>query len=232
MMYCAFANQSLKSVTLSASATVAMTLVNRPVDRQVGLDDTAVFRLDVRNDGDGLDFYDVDVSLSVAEGTGPFDWESLPPDSFVYADPAEQVAVYFAVRAPSLNEDTAVWVYYTVSSGVDASVSETDSVMLYWTITDVPGGGSSLPGAFVLSQNYPNPFNPTTTIGFNLPTSSEVRLEVFDILGRVVESRDLGVYPSGEGRFEFDGSGLSSGVYFYRLTTESATQTRKMMLVK
>gem|GEM_PF-628600 len=225
-------NQSLKSVTLSASATVAMTIVNKPVDRQVEVDDTATFRIDVRNDGDGLDFYGVDVSLSVAEGTGPFDWEALDPDTSIYADAGEEAAVYFSVRSPVFNADTALWVYYTVYSQVDPSVSETDSVRLYMTITDVPDDPSSLPGSFALAQNYPNPFNPSTTIVFNLPAASSVRLEIYDILGRVVENRELGYFSSGEGRYEFDGSALSSGVYFYRLSTEMASQTRKMILVK
>ena len=225
-------NQSLKSVTLSASATVAMTVLGKPVDRQVEVDDTAVFRIDVRNDGDGLDFYGVDVSLSVPEGQTSFDWEALDPDTSIYADPGEQVAVYFSVRSPVFNADTALWVYYTLFSNVDNSVSETDSVRLYMTITDVPDNPESLPGSFVVEQNYPNPFNPTTTLAFNLPAGSNVRLEVYDILGRLVESQDLGFFSSGEGRYEFDGSALSSGVYLYRISTASASQTRKMMLVK
>ncbi len=73
------------------------------------------------------------------------------------------------------------------------------------------------PRAFALAQNYPNPFNPSTTIRFELPVSSDVRLGVYDVLGREVsalvnERRDAGVH-----EVKFDGSGLSSGVYFYRL---------------
>jgi hypothetical protein len=228
-----FTNQSLKSVTLSATATVAMTVINKPANRQVQWDDTADFRIDVRNDGDGIDFYGVDVSLSVAEGTGPFDWEGLDPDTAIYADPAEEVAVYFSVRSPTLNADTAIWVYYTVYSHVDPSVSETDSVRLYMTVTDVDDGDNpALPGSFTLEQNYPNPFNPTTTIAYNLSVGSTARLEVFDILGREVDRVELGHLSAGPGNIEYDGSHLASGVYLYRFSTESASETRKMILIK
>jgi hypothetical protein len=90
----------------------------------------------------------------------------------------------------------------------------------------------SVARAITLHQNYPNPFNPITTIKYELPKSSEVRLSVYDILGREVsvlinERRDAGVH-----EVKFEGSGLSSGVYFYRLTVGSYTQTRKLVLVR
>lgn len=91
---------------------------------------------------------------------------------------------------------------------------------------------TQIPSVYMLEQNYPNPFNPTTTISFTLPRSSEVRLEVFDILGRSVDSRDLGHRSVGEHAVEYDASALSSGVYFYRLVTDYAQQSRKMLLVK
>jgi hypothetical protein len=225
-------DQSQKSVTLEVTATVAMTVVNKPPDRQIIWADTADFRLDVRNDGDGLDFYGVDVSLSVAEGTGDFDWEGLDPDTAVYADPGEEVPVYFSVRSPTLHPDTAIWVYYTVYSLVDPTVSESDSVRLYMTITDVDDDDLALPGSFVLEQNYPNPFNPTTTIAYNLPVASRAELGIYNVLGQMVEHRDLGVLSSGPGQIEFDASDLPSGVYFYRFSTEASSQTRKMILIK
>jgi hypothetical protein len=83
-----------------------------------------------------------------------------------------------------------------------------------------------------LDQNYPNPFNPSTTIKFELPTSSIVRLSVFDMLGREVsvlvnERRAPGVH-----EVKLDGSGLSSGVYFCRLTAGTCVQTSKMVLLR
>ena len=89
-----------------------------------------------------------------------------------------------------------------------------------------------LPGGFTLYQNYPNPFNPTTTIAFSLPTRSRVELQVIDVLGRSVETRELGQLPAGDHQYEYDASNLASGVYFYRVITDTGNQTRKMVLVK
>jgi hypothetical protein len=88
------------------------------------------------------------------------------------------------------------------------------------------------PVAFALDQNYPNPFNPSTTITYELPKTSDVRMSVFDMLGREVsvlvnERREAGVHD-----VKFDASGLSSGVYLYRLQAGSFVQTRKLMFVR
>jgi hypothetical protein len=91
---------------------------------------------------------------------------------------------------------------------------------------------SGLPREFALSQNYPNPFNPSTTIKYELPQSSVVKLSVFDMLGREVsvlvdERRDAGVH-----EVKFDASGLASGVYLYRLQAGDFVQARKLVVVK
>ncbi|MRR37598.1 T9SS type A sorting domain-containing protein [bacterium] len=91
---------------------------------------------------------------------------------------------------------------------------------------------SELPREIRLLQNYPNPFNPTTVIRFELPEAGTVRLSVYDLLGRelalILNERKTPGFHS----VEFDGSALASGVYFYRLTTGSFVQSRRMMLVK
>ena len=92
--------------------------------------------------------------------------------------------------------------------------------------------GQVIPGEFRLDQNYPNPFNPSTTIKFELPKSSVVRLTVYDMIGREVallmnETRDAGVYEE-----KFDASNLSTGVYLYRLQAGSYVETRKLCLVR
>jgi len=91
-----------------------------------------------------------------------------------------------------------------------------------------PGG----PTIFALSQNYPNPFNPATTISYDVPKSGIVALKVYDVLGREVallvnEQKQPGSY-----RVKFDGSSLSSGVYFYRLQAGSFVDTKKLVLLK
>ena len=229
----AWFNQALlNQIRLSVSSTVAMSLINAPSDRPVAPGNIATFQVDVRNDGDGLDFYGVRLSMSVAGGTGPFNWEALEPDSLIYADTGETVGVFFSIRTPVFHTDTVNTIYWTVFSHVDTTVTVSDSLDVYMTITDVNDPEIALPGSFVLNQNYPNPFNPTTTISFNLSSRTAVLLDVIDITGRTVESRNLGVLPSGTHAVDFDASGLASGVYFYRLVTESAVESRKMILLK
>lgn len=94
--------------------------------------------------------------------------------------------------------------------------------------------GSELPEVYALAQNYPNPFNPATTIHFQLPKSEHVTLRVFDVLGREVAALlDNMSFAAGEHAVRFDASGLTSGVYLYRLEAgASFVQTRRMMLVK
>jgi flagellar hook assembly protein FlgD len=103
--------------------------------------------------------------------------------------------------------------------------------------TTVSGAEAVTPTALTLGQNYPNPFNPSTTIAFDLPQRGELQLEVFDVRGRVVRTLMSGVQTQGPHTVHWDGRddngrGVASGVYFYRLTTPSGTQTRKMHLVR
>ena len=94
-----------------------------------------------------------------------------------------------------------------------------------------------IPNEFCLLQNYPNPFNSTTIIGFHLPVAGWVKLEVFDISGRNVGAlREApllnGLLRAGTHHFTFDGSGLPSGIYFYRLTAGQQQAVGKMVLIK
>jgi len=100
------------------------------------------------------------------------------------------------------------------------------------TVTDVPDDNLPLPLTYKLEQNYPNPFNPQTTIGFSVGARSHVKLEVFNVLGRHVNTLvDERLRP---GRYEaiFDGSELASGTYFYRLRFGNEQTTKKMVLLK
>ncbi|HEY3296241.1 MAG TPA: T9SS type A sorting domain-containing protein [bacterium] len=87
------------------------------------------------------------------------------------------------------------------------------------------------PSSFSLSC-FPNPFNPTTTLSFTLPASSEVTLEVFDVLGRSVYQQNLGRMTAGEHQHRFDATTLSSGIYFAKLQSGESSQIRKLVLLR
>ena len=89
-----------------------------------------------------------------------------------------------------------------------------------------------LPGAFSLGQNYPNPFNPATIIPYNLPERSNVRLVVYDILGREVATLVNGMEEPGAKTAVLDASRLPSGVYSYRLTANGFTGVKMLMIVR
>jgi hypothetical protein len=85
--------------------------------------------------------------------------------------------------------------------------------------------------SFYLAQNYPNPFNPSTQLRFSIIEPGPVQLTVFDLLGRVVAMPVNEVLAAGQYAITFNATGLSSGVYFYRLLTHQFTETRKMILL-
>jgi photosystem II stability/assembly factor-like uncharacterized protein len=99
-------------------------------------------------------------------------------------------------------------------------------------IAGLEGPPNGLAANFVLEQNYPNPFNPFTIIQYTVGEVSDVVLMVYDMLGRQVAELVNANQAPGSYEVSFDASGLSSGVYFYRLTAGGFTQTRKMLVVK
>jgi len=120
-------------------------------------------------------------------------------------------------------------------AGVGSPFSITGSVWrrpLSEMLTGIKDMSEQNPATFTLEQNYPNPFNPNTLIKFRIPHSTFVSLKVFDLLGREVatllnEDKTPGSYEKA-----FDGSGLTSGVYLYRLQTGTLTQTKKLLMLR
>ena len=149
-------------------------------------------------------------------------------------------------------------VYYTPNNGANWSASYTAPSGNYDHLTQSRGGSPTLyavrdnggiskatnllvsvtpvsgniPGSYSLKQNYPNPFNPSTIISYSLPASSDVTLKVYDELGKEVMTLVDAKQNAGKYEVRFDGSGLSSGMYFYTLNAGSFSQTKKLMLVK
>ncbi|MFZ1517601.1 MAG: T9SS type A sorting domain-containing protein [Ignavibacteriaceae bacterium] len=88
------------------------------------------------------------------------------------------------------------------------------------------------PSEFILEQNYPNPFNPSTTIKFSLPEAAKIKITVFNLLGQEIAVLVDELKESGVHSVEFDASHLNSGIYIYRIESNSFIQTRKMTLIK
>jgi beta-xylosidase len=91
---------------------------------------------------------------------------------------------------------------------------------------------NNIPNNFFLEQNYPNPFNPSTKIKFDLPNESEVKIKVYDMLGREVSTLLEGVKSAGSHTIEFNGTQLCSGVYVYVMNTNDLVFERKMILMR
>ncbi len=97
--------------------------------------------------------------------------------------------------------------------------------------------GNVLPPELTLKQNYPNPFNPTTTIAYNLPEAAKVRLDIYNVKGQLVKTLVNDEMPAGPHSVVWNGkdindNAVASGVYFYRVSSPNATQTKRMLLMK
>jgi Secretion system C-terminal sorting domain len=99
-------------------------------------------------------------------------------------------------------------------------------------LTGITSDHNSVPDMFSLRQNYPNPFNPSTTIEFSLKENSNVNLSVYNILGQKVVTLLNQPMSAGIHNVQFNASGLSSGIYFYRITTGNENKVMKMNLLK
>jgi len=99
------------------------------------------------------------------------------------------------------------------------------------TPTEV-NGDNTIPNTFSLSQNYPNPFNPTTIIQYSIKEVSDVKLRVYDMLGREVKTLVNQQQSAGRYNIEFNAVNLSSGVYFYRIEAGNFIDSKKLLLLK
>ncbi len=100
------------------------------------------------------------------------------------------------------------------------------------TVIGIQPISTEIPASFSLSQNYPNPFNPTTNFEFRIADFGLVNLTIYDAMGRTVETLQNGEMKPGVYKAEWNASGYPSGVYFYKLSTGSFSETKKMVLVK
>jgi hypothetical protein len=195
----------------------------------------------------------------ILPGTGPerliiLDYQGALLPGYPIVTPAPQSVVFSNSYAPLVDDidgDSLVELAYLGDAGQvyvwdhDASShggknfgrfmadNKNSSIFIDPNIpTDVDDPHPNLPAKFALDQNYPNPFNPETTIPFSLATRSQVRLEVYNVLGERVTTLVDEQLSAGSHTIRFNGNSLASGIYFYRLSTNDRQVSRKMMLVK
>ncbi len=145
---------------------------------------------------------------------------------------AIRTAYYINNNEVSEKADTLKEFSITVYSGAFASEAVVRYVEVLDQIMTSNENELGLPKEFSLRQNYPNPFNPSTNIEFALPEQAEVSLKVYNLLGREIYTLVSEKMNAGNHKVEFNASGLSTGLYFYRIQAGSFIQTKKMMLIK
>jgi hypothetical protein len=129
--------------------------------------------------------------------------------------------------------------WYYIGDNNDGDSVSTWMIRAYVTITSTgtPQNVELTPSKYSLTQNFPNPFNPSTTINYKIALKGSVKLQVFDILGRLVATLVNTTQDAGEHQVKWEGRSdngtlLSSGIYFYRLQSGNFTKTERMLLLK
>ena len=131
--------------------------------------------------------------------------------------------------SPAIGSDGTLYIGTHISSLFQNH--EQNLIAIRDTVTSVETDAGKILG-YILKQNFPNPFNPRTKIRYTISQTAIVTLNVYDILGNEIETLVNEEKPSGNYEVEFDGSGLASGIYFYRLTAGNFTESKKLILLK
>ena len=155
--------------------------------------------------------------------TGVFNWTTICVGAQAYAYPDTALAFFNKYRG--------------FAGNFDGGASKTN--VLYWILTrkfnpsiGITAEGTYIPLRFNLYQSYPNPFNPVANIKFDIPKAGNVKLIIYDLLGREVQTLVNEQLKAGTYRADWNASGFASGVYFYKLVTDGYANTKKMILVK
>jgi protocatechuate 3,4-dioxygenase beta subunit len=174
------------------------------------------------------------------------------PGAVVYASINNQIAGYaiagtsgaytidglapgkYSVSVDNLGSDETGSSNVSISyTGAGAPNNAQANFSLDQTATDVAQVVTGAqPTSFELAQNYPNPFNPSTTIRYTLGSSGPVSLKVYNLLGQEITTLAYGYQKAGTYQVEFNGKGFASGIYFYRLHSQSSDMTKKMILLQ
>ena len=178
----------------------------------------------------GVDVFTVFVVMVQGDSAVGGGSATITTSTSVYTELVADI-LYFYPVVP----DTCI--IYASISGSGGGLPEVGSSFLlddlsFGPLSAVDQSGNTIPEQYSLLQNYPNPFNPSTTIEYAIPQAGHVRLTVFDMTGREVSRLVDEEQGPGMHRVGFDGSNLSSGVYFYRLESGGFVRTRNLVVLK
>jgi len=181
------------------------------------------FEISVSNWLDGVD---------VTEDCDVFLW-AVGADSNIYNIghsrilPEGNKIAFFAYDPISLNSSPYYWF------GWDQASPQAQVLKWFGVVTDIEDKATKIVQEFNLAQNYPNPFNPSTIINYDLPIKSDVKLIIYDVLGRKVKTLVNKNQQVGNHKVTFNASSLASGVYYYKLQAgKEYTKSRKMLLLR
>ncbi len=172
---------------------------------------------------------------------------SIVTDAIIYARSAENNLITYAFSQSNgtFRENFLPFgSYYLVAQKIGYEDATSDKIIIDSIMTNI--GNITLlfsspnsvreeefiPDQIRLYQNYPNPFNPTTTVSFYLPRGTNVLLRITNILGETVSVMEDGYLSAGDYSMQFDGKGLSSGIYFVSLITSESSFVKKILLLK
>lgn len=158
-----------------------------------------------------------------------FELSTDPLFEELVGDPVIDLDTHFSWTEELVDGETYYW---RVRGENYSGPGEWSEVFQFHTGQASSGGTDELPGVFILLQNYPNPFNPVTSIPYVLPTSEYVEIRVYNIMGQQIASLVESHLEAGHHVVAFDGSGISSGVYFYRMKAGDFADVRQMLLIK
>jgi len=184
--------------------------------------------------------------IALNKATGDYIWEHTFEGDYVYAPVIANGAVYVI---PSKEQD----IYgFNLNTGEQIFIDKSNNyrnqpivadhklyvitsrkvIVFHNEETAVEERGDPIPGRFELSQNFPNPFNPETTIAYSIKEKCRVTLNVYNVQGKQVATITNGEFQPGSYEFKFNGRGLPSGIYFYRLQAGRFTDVKKMILLE
>jgi len=153
---------------------------------------------------------------------GSRQWTALP----------DKPTSWLTGQSGSVMLENNIWKLICASGYNNGYLSQTEILSDTLSTVGIIGFNSAIPGSSALYQNYPNPFNPNTNISFKLNSNEIVTLKIYDLNGKEVQTLLNEKLNAGTYDYDWNASGFSSGVYYYKLTAGSFSETKKLMLIK